>query len=109
MFGLRRSPFVQADWSKHKAVCKALRELEDAGSSMSLHFFNLAKPVSEDPETKTLTINREELGELVRLSLHADIHSFEQIIGRSTNILERNLFGWEPRCAAWCVKSSETP
>ncbi|KAJ2927006.1 hypothetical protein H1R20_g10098, partial [Candolleomyces eurysporus] len=67
---------------------------QDAGSSMALHFYNLADPTSGD------VINTQELAELTGMCLHADVYDFEKIIGRPLTVIERNLFGWEPRCAA---------
>ena len=62
---------------------------------MSLHFYNLSKTTAGD------TINATELAELANMCLHADVYSFEQILGRSLIVPERNLFACEPRCAAW--------
>jgi hypothetical protein len=62
---------------------------------MALHFYNLADPTSGD------VINTQELAELSGMCLHAEVYDFEKIIGRPATMIERNLFGWEPRCAAW--------
>ena len=62
---------------------------------MALHFYKLADPTSGDD------INTQELAELGGMCLHADVFDFEKIIGRSSTMIERNLFAWEPRCAAW--------
>lgn len=83
-------------------MCKALRALEESGSAMSLHFYNLSDPTAGDQ------INSQELAEFTNMSIHADIHSVETTLGRRLNMIERNLFAWEPRCAAWYATKSRT-
>ncbi|KAF6754139.1 hypothetical protein DFP72DRAFT_900491 [Ephemerocybe angulata] len=82
------------NWKEHKTLCKALGELETTGSGMSLHFYNLSDPTAGD------SINTMELTEFTNMSIHADIYFVERALGRPLDMIERNLFAWEPRCAA---------
>ncbi|KAJ3505204.1 hypothetical protein NMY22_g17664 [Coprinellus aureogranulatus] len=84
----------QDDWPAHKRVCKALRELEDSESTNSLGFYELFCPTTGD------SFNATELYKFSNACHHADMHDYEQIVGRPVTTPEHNLFGWEPRCAA---------
>ncbi|TFK27227.1 hypothetical protein FA15DRAFT_217835 [Coprinopsis marcescibilis] len=80
------------DWGKHKSVCNALRKLEDSGPSESLRIYQLLNSeVVGDPKV---------VNEFSQRCLREDTAVFEDLLGRPSTMIERNLLGWEPRCSA---------
>ncbi|CAA7264032.1 unnamed protein product [Cyclocybe aegerita] len=90
----------KANWSKHKAMCKALKAVETKTAKEILDSFNL---LSLSDYKGSDSDNANALASIVRVS-KVLIPSLEQELGRPLHRNEHNLLGWEPRCLS-CGRS----
>lgn len=79
---------LKANWKSHKGFCNALPTLEKEPSQLLLaHNTSESLPLGLEDLTKRDTVQKLQL--------------CERILSRETNVLERNLLCWEPRCLLW--------
>lgn len=82
----------QSDWQNHKTICKALYELERDSTAKAISLFSYADAVHEDVDLLNKLIEERAKNEASLCTLG---------LKRTMTVSERNLIGWEPRCAAW--------
>ncbi|KAF5317632.1 hypothetical protein D9758_018964 [Tetrapyrgos nigripes] len=79
----------QADWSRHKQVCKGLVALTQDPIYKSTVQFSLSDVVSTD---------REFVNKLCEQNLQNECQFLSMAMGRPLGELERNLLGWQAKC-----------
>ncbi len=88
-------PYLQADWSKHKQLCKGFRvAMAHSSSTIELVTEMHSSPEGIMDVPSRIPLRLERITNLILTDLR-------QFLGRQVNVAEQNLVAFEPRCLAW--------
>lgn len=82
----------QADWSQHKAICKALNALENNEAMRQVLLFSASSAPQEDAGLLNMFLSER---------ANNEINFLKVLMKRELKLPEQNLMGWEPRCLGW--------
>ena len=85
----------KANWSSHKAICKAFKTLEAKHGANIANFFVAAEPA--------LVADEAHLNKTIDTVAQMEMTVLLRELGRELTLIERNMVGWQPRCLAWCA------
>ncbi|VDC00689.1 unnamed protein product [Peniophora sp. CBMAI 1063] len=83
----------KADWKSHKSMCKALHAAENGPV-----FYDTIAPWFDVP------LDGKPADEVAQKSALAELHTVQVQKGKSFNVIEQNIIGWQPRCLA-CART----
>lgn len=85
----------KANWSSHKAICKAFKSLEAKHGADVIIPFIVAEP--------DLGTDEEQLNKTINMVAQIEMNALHRELRRELTVIERNMIGWQPRCLAWCA------